>query len=281
MDHIVVERVHSDGNNEKNNSNNHPKDPSDLEIIDLDYEIEIKKTNLMNYAHLINYPILWFHTFNADEIKTLVKCSSDCIKTGNIRLYKEELAPIISRLNTDWSDQESMLFFRFNAVSPKDGLPEYPIWNAEQVIEKIVTSKRAWNCLLDNENTIYFVKYDSQWDIKREFRVFIYKKKVTAISQYHIMTKSMLSGKSNNDAKMLAESIRKYLEDGIIPNVCGTINTDNLVCDIYVNFDASLKIIEFNSFGYWLASGSALFHWLDDKKKLYNTDGKIYLRFIK
>ena len=29
-----------------------------------------------------------------------------------------------------------------------------------------------------------------------------------------------------------------------------------------------IRIIEFNSFGYWLAAGSCLFHWLDDAEIL-------------
>lgn len=38
-------------------------------------------------------------------------------------------------------------------------------------------------------------------------------------------------------------------------------------------------LIEFNCFGKEYAAGSALFHWLIDEDKLYNSDGKIYFRY--
>ncbi|XWV26421.1 cell division cycle 123 protein [Tupanvirus soda lake] len=282
MENIIVERIRPDNNNDNNNSNNHPKDPNDLEISNLDYETELNKTNLMNYAHIINYPIEWSYTFNNDEIKIMLKCSDTCIKTGSIKLFQDELEPIIRKLENAWSKNNKPYFFRFNSCSPKDGTPDFPVINATDVVTKIVTSKRAWQSMFwKNEYTIYFVEYDYNWDTSREFRVFVYRRRVTAISQYNIMIKSMLAGKSNVVAKNLANTIQKYLESGILDKICSNIGTDNVVCDIYINEDTTCKIIEFNSFGYWLASGSALFHWLDDKKKIYNTNDKIYIRFIK
>ncbi|XWV25158.1 cell division cycle 123 protein [Tupanvirus deep ocean] len=282
MEHIIVERVRSDNNNDDNNSNNHPKDPNDLEITNLDYETELNKTNLMNYAHLINYPIEWTYTFSEDDINIILKCSESCIKTGSIKLFQEELDPVIKNLQNYWPFNNKAYFFRFNSCSPKDGAPDFPVINATDVITKIVTSKRAWQSMFwKKEVTMYFVEYDYNWDTSREFRVFIYKRKVTAISQYNIMIKSILAGKSNTVAKNLAKTIQNYLENGILDLICTSVGTNNVVCDIYVNDDMTCKIIEFNSFGYWLAAGSALFHWLDDKKKLYNVDGKIYIRFVK
>ena len=278
MDKIFVERIRDDLVIE-NNTNNHEKDPTDTEVAGLDYETELKKTNLMNYADLINYPVEWSYTFTDEEKKILIKCASDCIKIGRSALFEEELKPIVERLESGWTN--GMWFFRFNSMSPKDGEPEYPVFDAKQVVNKIVTSKRGWNCMLKGENTIYFVKYDSDWDLRREFRVFVYKRKVTAISQYNVSIKSMLSGKSTAEAKELSFNIKTYLEERILPSICTAIRTDNLVCDIYVNTDLSLRIVEFNSFGYWQAAGSSLFHWINDKDKLYNTDDKTFMRFIK
>jgi hypothetical protein len=274
---ITIERVHIDLDYD-NNTNNHPRDINDLEISNLDYRTELKKTNLSNYADIIQYPIEWTYTFNSEEIKILILCSEIGMKTGRTKLFNEEIGSIIDRLNDNWKD--GMWFFRFDASSPKDGMWEYPIWSAKQVIEKITTSKRAWNALLDSNNTIYFVKFDSQWDTKREFRVFIRKCKVTCISQYNPYDKSILSGQSNTKIKDTANKIIKYLEDTILPKIIPVIMTDNLTADLYVA-DDHFKIIEFNSFGYWQAAGSALFHWIKDKSKLYNEEGKVWIRIIK
>lgn len=277
MENIVIERVRYDPMNSMNiNSCNHPKNPEDTEIAELDYETEFKKTNLMNYAEIINYPIAWSYTFNSDEVMILTKCASDYLKNP---LDGNNAQEIIDRFASSW--QNGVWFFRFNSMSPKDGTPTYPVTSASDVVNKIITSKRAWNCMVEGESTIYFTKYDTDWDPRREFRVFIYRTKVTAISQYNVSIKNMLAGKSNTDAKQLASNIKKYLEEEILPKVCEKIGTDNVVCDIYVNKDMSLRIVEFNSFGYWQAAGSALYHWLDDFDKLYNTQDRTYLRFVK
>ena len=89
----------------------------------------------------------------------------------------------------------------------------------------------------------------------------------------------MLSGKSNNDAKNLAAHIKKFLETEIIPKISASIT--NCVCDVYVKGDNSIHVIELNSFGYWQAAGSALFHWIHDKAKLYGEKECTYIRFIK
>ena len=274
---ISVERVREDLNHE-NNSNNHPKDENDLEIKDLDYETEIARTNLCNYKDTIGYPVSWTYKFTEEEVKTLLECATVGKKVGSARLFADELVEVIDRLKKSWKD--GLWFFRFDSHSPKDGDPVFPVMSAKDAINKIVTSKRAWTAMLYGNDLIYFVEYDRNWDTRREFRVFVYHRKVTCISQYYAYDKGMLSGKSNLEAKKVAEIIKGKVDE-VLEKVCDKTGTDNLVCDIYVDIDLNPRIIEFNSFGYWLASGSALFHWIRDKKKLYNVDGKIYFRIVK
>lgn len=277
MDNIIVQRTSYDIN-ENINTCNHPKDMSDMEAAGLDYDTELKKTNLMNYAEIIKYPIEWTYTFTPAEMLELKKCAVTCTISGNIDAHRDVLEPIINRLESQWCD--GRWFFRFNGRSPKDGAIEFPVLTPRHVITKIITSKRGFTSLIDGEDTIYFVKYVDNWDRKREFRVFIYKQQVTAISQY-TYDKCILSGKSSAFAKEIGLKIKTYLEKEVLPIVCAAIGTNNVVCDIYVNEDSSLRIIEFNSFGYWLAAGSALFNWLTDRELLYNQKGLTYLRFRK
>lgn len=276
MNDIIIERVHVDLMGGNINTCNYSKDPNDSEVTELDYETELKKTNLMNYANLIDYPISWIYTFTEEEIHVLIKYASDYLKNN---IDEVEIKPVLQRLDNAWT--KGAWFFRFNSMSPKDGIPNCSVTSALDTINKIITSKRAWNCMTSGEKTIYFVRYENDWDPKREFRVFIYKRKVTAISQYNIGTKSMLSGKSNHDVMTLTNGIKDHLEKQILPLVCPKIGTDNVTCDLYINRNGTIRIVEFNSFGYWQAAGSALFEWIGDKNKLYNQDGKIYVRFVK
>jgi len=144
MENIIVERVYIDNSYlSKINTRNHQKDPNDQEILELDYETEFKKTNLMNYAKLINYPIGWSYTFTDDELVILIKYASDYLKNY---LSMVDMQPIVDRFSQNWV--EGTWFCRFNSKSPKDGVPNYPITCARDVINKIITSKRAWNCMV-------------------------------------------------------------------------------------------------------------------------------------
>lgn len=274
---VIIERCRIDSDVD-NNTCNHPRDDNDLEVMNLDYKTELSKTLLMNYAHIIGYPIEWSYRFEPNEVSILLKSCDIGMKTGRTFSCNEDLEPLIERFQKNWV--EGKWFFRFNSSSPKDGVHSYPIISGKQVIEKICTSVRARNALEDGHNTIYFVKFESNWNSKREFRVFIRKGKVTCISQYNAYEKSILSGKSNNDIKNAADRIVKFLEIEILPKVIPAIKTEDLSADVYLE-DNYIRIIELNSFGYWQAAGSALFHWLDDKTKLYNEKGKVWIRIVK
>lgn len=273
---VIIERVRNDSGFD-NNTNNHPRDENDLEVKDLDYKTELSKTHLMNYASIIGYPIVWSYQFQPKEVRTLLQCCEIGMKTGRTLLFNEELEPLIQRLEKNWIPGK--WFFRFSSSSPKDGMHSYPIISAKQVIEMISTSKRARNAFEDGYSIIYFVKFDETWDSKREFRVFIRKGKVTCISQYNAYDQSILSDKSNDQVKNAVERIVRFLEEEILPKVIPAVNTNNLTADIYLE-DDSIRIVEFNSFGYWQAAGSALFHWLNDKSKLYNEEAQVWIRII-
>jgi hypothetical protein len=274
---FIIERIKENELHDKNSSN-HPKDPNDNEIKELDYDTEVNKTNLMNYASIINYPIVWTYQFTLNEIDILYNCSKIAYRTGSTRLYVEELQPIIDRLKDNWKD--GMWFFRFNSASPKDGNYEYPIYLVNNVISKIVTSKRALLCLEKKQDTIYFMEYIKKWQKCCEFRVFIYKNKMTAISQYEVSYDSYFHNIDPEKVKLICENIKKWLESELLQEILIKIDTNNVVVDIYIENDNTFNIIELNPFGYWLASGSSLFNWLTDKEKLYNTKGDICIRYM-
>lgn len=278
MNNILIDRISfSTYINPKNNCN-FLKNPDDADIQHLDYDTEIAKTNLLNYAHLIDYKIHHIYTFTPDEISTLLECMNICIKVGRCsHLVDEDLEPIIRRLQEYW--YPGQWFVRFNSCSPKDGIGSFPITTPRKLIEMIVTSHRAKCALTHSDDTLLFVPFDPTRDDNRELRVFIHHKKITAISQYNPYNLSYFSDKDDKYLHAVVNRIKLFL-DPIIPTICSHVETNNLVCDIYLDHEDQPRIVEFNSFGYWLATGGVLFHWLEDKDKLYNTQNKIYLRLL-
>ncbi|BCS82796.1 hypothetical protein QLL95_gp0307 [Cotonvirus japonicus] len=79
---------------------------------------------------------------------------------------------------------------RFDASSPKDSCIKMLYQTPLDIIHSIITSRRAYNVLMDGVHSsvktkIYFVEFDLDWKPERELRCFVYKRKLTAISQYN------------------------------------------------------------------------------------------------
>jgi hypothetical protein len=275
---VLIQRIPIDLYNHPTKTGNFPKDPNDLTVQDLDYDTETAKTNLLNYADLIDYPIDHTYQFTKEEIDIILSSMEICIKVNKLsHLVEEELKPVIKRMNDNWKD--GSWFVRFNSCSPKDGKGKYPIQKARAMIEMIISSTRARGAFQSGEDTLYFVKYDYDWDASRELRVFIYNQHITAISQYNPYDTSFYSDKDDRYLYDLAIRIKEYLKN-IIPVICSRVHTNDIICDIYLDTDVKLHIIEFNSFGYWLPGSSVLFEWLRDKDLLYNQSDSIYFRLL-
>ena len=281
---IYLEYIDNVDNRDNFNTNNHEKHPNDVEAMNKDYKKEIFKTHLSNYMDLINYPVEWTYTFTQNETKLL----SDICKIGiqvlrRPKIFSDEIEQIVDRVNKNWVNGE--WFVRSDSASPKDSMIKFPYRNPTELIDGIITSRRFYLGVLDNiqfgkETVLYFVKYGTNWNIERELRCFVRNKKLTAISQYDWFRYGFFCHLSEPELKRIAENVDLLVCD-IVDKITEKIETDDFVVDLYVNDDGSLKIVELNSFGYWLASGSALFHWITDKDKLYNDLGNIYFRILK
>ena len=81
---IIVQKVSSDKLDwTKINNCNLERDPDDIDAQNKDYRTEIKKTHLLNYADVINYPIKFTYEFTVQEVDYLKKACQISIITGN------------------------------------------------------------------------------------------------------------------------------------------------------------------------------------------------------
>lgn len=273
------------------NTTNYPRDkehpnirPDDrAEALSLDYETEHRKTAISEYLHI--YPVIWTYEFTPEEVSVLLKYTAIGRLSGRIPHstdsryeHREDLNLIARRLQTSHEKtlSEDQWFFRFASASPKDGVVGYPVNAVKDILKMIITSKRAYSALLAGDRVLYFCKYRSDWNPDREFRVFIRKGQVNAISQYG-SRHSYWSAYSDKDLLDLGQRIVDFCQETLkyLPKL---MNRD-LTMDIIVNEDHdNAELIEMNSFGYWQAAGSALFDWLDDYDKLYGYADKVCLR---
>jgi hypothetical protein len=258
---VKIERVNVSGLKSYNTCNL-PKDAKSDGPHHLDYETEVRRTELRNYIHLTNYIEL---KISANMLAILKEYNNNSWKTGRLWGELNELWEQEAELDASGLFDGRRWFFRFSSNSPKDGTPDYPVVSAKDVLEKIATSARASFSLERGERSLFFAPFHDDWDTEDEFRVFIHNNKVTAISTYK-SAYTNYSEWNDIDLKELAKKIIDFQQ-----------STDFELADSFpasyimdVRFSGTaIELIEFNSFGYWLAGGSALFEWINDYDILY------------
>lgn len=282
---ISIDDVYMYGS-ERFNTNNHWKNnvqPSDY------YEI-LEKTNTKNWIHKFKDQYL---TIDIDPVDIL--WLKEAFKIGRLtgqfpKMYEENLNQMIQKYKyLDHFFTDKKYFVKINNVSLKYG--KYgcgPYTNFENIIESCVSSIDGHSPI--NTNTTNLRIYLIPWitiDDDKEFRVFINNNKITCISQQNIyQTNHTIT--NHTEKNVLIEKWMKIIVDYFNQYVRESLtDIGNYSIDIaLINNDDNLVpyLIELNSFGTEYAAGSALFHWIIDADKLYNSGREpdnsiIYFRY--
>lgn len=185
-------------------------------------------------------------------------------------------------------------FVKLNALSPKDLLSgdSYPdtkkilVSNPIEVINLLFKSGRTRETLFEmkKDNIPAFIMLREFMPIPQnmEFRCFVCNNKMRAISQYHI---DIFEQKLQN--KIYVNEIRDRI-DQFYKKIKDYIIYDDCIMDLVIWDDnkknswkeLGIFIIEFNSFGAGLLSGSALYNWNLDYNILYKNKGKSDIRVL-
>lgn len=283
------------------NTNNHTHDESD-KIPNITFEEYTQQLELTNKKHWVKYfpdpnetikvPLPLTHCRTLKEASVIGYLTQD--RPRNI----EELENVENYIKSYLPDHHvGQWFIRIDTASPKDG--KYgpgPLLSAKEIVTSLSTSLRihkALNKTTETEETLYIVPWRSDWHESLEFRVFVHNKKVTCFSQYvwHYDV-----GWNDNNIKIVAPHILEFCNTKVLP----VFPLDSYVVDVIIVVDSPMthekrkipeftsdtifhiEVIEFNSFGAELASGAALFHWLNDYDKMYGTiqDDKVVVRYV-
>lgn len=244
---------------ERFNSNNHPPRPDDyVEVLDACQTYKWIDNFHTNYeSYIIDADIAWMQ-----RAKIISQQTNKF--TG---LFQDEINDVV-----DFSFNPC--FIRTENVSLKYGQHGVgPYTNIKQVIESIVTTIPGHTPLYDDIKTIkiYLLPWlkMSEW---KEFRVFVYNKRITAISQQNLFAVYQeLSGYIESFITIIINYFQSVVK--------GKIELDSYVYDFVILEDGTPYFIEINSFGKQYASGSALFHWLLDEDILYGNGENIEVRY--
>lgn len=188
---------------------------------------------------------------------------------------------------------QDKLFVRFGATSAKDswgtlaGLPTmkppplYP--NASQILHWLLTSPRVAGRLLalsekfwpaDPGEALVIERWSPALEVRREYRVFCDRGKVTAVCQ-NIWWEDL-----EDDQKYSTGFVDAIL--GLWESVRVHLPFDSCTMDIVMAHSDQVwtaQVVEFNSFGPHLNTGSNLFHWIHDAEILHGKTNQITVRF--
>jgi hypothetical protein len=250
---------------------------------ELDLETEIRRTALERWRHVVNYPVVFEFEFTRNETDALVDCMPFARMTGRIPdLHEAKVAALTARLESVMNAHESLTgwFCRFNQQSPKDGeLESNALRTAADVVQQIVTSRgRARICFNEDDRRLYFCRYRADWKCREnELRGFVYDGKLTALSQYS-PTSRYFARLAHDELVRIVQAAKRRIA-AVMNALQAAIGTRNVVCDfIWEEERGDVAIVEFNSFGHWLRTGSAFFHWLDNWDILHSDGSVIVMR---
>ncbi|KAF9871085.1 hypothetical protein CkaCkLH20_11502 [Colletotrichum karsti] len=183
-------------------------------------------------------------------------------------------------------------FVRLSHCSPKDadGGNLRAVFSIREALVKLVSSKRTVQALLglyykyENsddvaDNQLYFFPYHTNLDRLSEWRCYVNKHRVVAISQSRFYQCNH-AGITDEGLQSLAEQVR-----ALWSRMAADLDFDSCVLDIYAKVlepQFSVKLIEINPWGAYSGSGSLLFHWLDDAGFLEPTTptGETVIRIV-
>ena len=250
-------------NDEKNlNTNNHwidGKKPNDYdEIISENYTKNWVDLFHQSYKTIILYRMDLMWMYEAFNIGRQTQQFSP--------IYEEDMIDFLERYRDETNSifDGTKYFIRTDTVSLKNGIHKVgPYTNLRDIIESMVTTIDAHKCFFkdDKKCTIYLFPWIEDINPYKEFRIFVYNGRITAISQQHLYDVNLwLNSMSKDDIILIINKILEFFEHNIKP----LYKKDKYVMDLVLIGDEQPYFIEPNPFGKEYPTGSALFHWIND-----------------
>ncbi|CUI14659.1 D123 domain-containing protein, putative [Bodo saltans] len=225
-----------------------------------------------------------------------------CQKAGVSPAFVEDIEDAVQTIGTGNTFSscvrelpETGYFVRTSTVSLKDGVHGVgPYYGLKEILESTVTARMGHQGVDGATSSLkYFLfPWISNLHRHREFRVFVCKKRVTAISQQSLYDPNTILStlKDPRDVATVIQNwcrrLLPYINNVVIPKITwmdefvmdivllgpipsATSTTSADVVDLTNPEKLVPYFIETNPFGFAYSSGSSLFHWVNDYAELY------------
>ena len=193
--------------------------------------------------------------------------------TGFPDLYASKLKHLVESTTLPIDDKVPRLYYKLIAFY-QASTEILAISNGKQGVDMLIMSNRIQGdlkmCLEKSEPLNLIIREFVQFPVEHELRGFVWKKHLTALSQYNNIAflPSLVKNKDEigNKVKLFMEKFIPIIGDRV----------DNFVVDIVLDHNGKVWIVELNPFGE--LAGSCLFSWITDRELLLNEDGRFEFR---
>lgn len=218
-------------------------------------------------------------SLNTDTVKGLEALSKKCLihhrtlKMEDIEFFypliRSSIEAFIER------HKSTGVFIKLSDSSGKKSNPVQPKFSLLDIIEEIVNNRDLVQSLVrfGCQSAILLTPWHCEINKNNEFRVIVYDRHVSAISQQQCYK---YSGLNAHLAESCARAIIQMVED--MTKSIGSLPYKCCVMDVWIN-DRGANLIEMNPGEMWSTSGSALFNWETDRAIIEQTIDT-YVRYI-
>jgi hypothetical protein len=245
--------------------------------------------------------VLAIHPFDDEMVRALVGVINLALRTGidgalqttQGRHLKDKVQAILDTVGAG-SDGDDRIFVRLGATSAKDSWamnvptakPSPLRRDADAIVRRLVTSCRVIGRMLaldeklwaeDPGEALIVQRWSEEIELAREFRVFCYQGRVTAVSQDIWWEDLGWRGKYSAGFVEAITELWANVKDHLLFNSC---TMDVLMTEPEAEKPWRARVIEFNGFGAHLNTGSDLFHWVNDADILHGKTAGVTLRFV-
>jgi hypothetical protein len=261
------------------NSNNHW--PNDVRPADYDEVLAAGDTSRWVDAF---HPVYTTATIEAADVAWMHEASRVGHHTGRVSLlHADQLADFAARFAHVDAQMAVGVFVRTDRVSLKNGVHGAgPYTSMRQIAESLVTSMPRHDPLrTDPPIRLFFLPW-VEMDHSLEFRVFVHRGRVTAVSQQrweeaNAHMAALPPASRPAEAARWVRLIDEATRTEIVPRLHPLAS---FVMDVaLIDGGSRVYFIEPNSFGAAYAAGSALFHWEHDAAVLEG-GGPVVVRYV-
>jgi hypothetical protein len=182
------------------------------------------------------------------QMSTIRILSHRCVtQTG---AFEDLSSDFVTAMQIRLKQLNNMAFVKLSTSSGKNDRPLRPVSSVPELLNYLCESKTVQADLSDDTTTcaIVTMPWNKSVDPKREYRVFVYKARITAVSQQSLYQDVGL------DAEIVsrtAQTIHQWFDT----HLRASMPFANAVLDVWMDSDNTAHLIEANPWGVWASSG--------------------------